>query len=66
MRGGLEAMINDGGVGESDRACRGAWVHGHRGRSAPAVVVDEGGVSEAGPTRQRGQSHRGRAWYKQG
>jgi hypothetical protein len=46
----LAAMINDGGFGESDRARRGARVHVRRGRCVPTAVVDEGGVSEAGPT----------------
>jgi hypothetical protein len=45
-------MVDNGGVGESGRARRGARVHGRRGRSAPVAVVDEGRVSEASPARR--------------
>jgi hypothetical protein len=75
-RGQPAAMVDDGGVGESGRICRGARVRGRRGRSAPAAVVDDGGVSEAGPARRRGRSlrggmrcrrcRRGRAWRGRG
>jgi hypothetical protein len=54
-------MIDDGGVGESNRARRVARVRGRRGRSAPTAVVDEGGVSEASLARGRSRSRRGRA-----
>jgi hypothetical protein len=60
----LRASRRDGGVGESDRARRGAQVRGRRGRSAPAAVVDEGRVSEASLARRRGRSRRDRAWRR--
>ena len=55
-RGRLMAMVDDGGVGQSDRARRGARVRGRRGRSVPPAAVDEGGVSEASPARRWGRA----------
>jgi hypothetical protein len=43
------------------RVRQGARVRGRRGRSAPTTVVDDGGIGEASPARQRGQSFLGGA-----
>jgi hypothetical protein len=47
-RGRPAAMIDDGGVGESGLARRGAQVHGRRARRAPAAVVDDDGGQRNG------------------
>jgi hypothetical protein len=58
-RGRLAVMIDDDGVDKLDRTCQGTE-SARRGRSAPAAVVNEGGVSEVSPARRRGRARRRR------
>jgi hypothetical protein len=61
--GPLALVVDGGGVGEANHACRRGRVSRSRGSGPLAAVVDEGGVGEAGHA-WRGRGRQSHAWSR--